>query len=223
MSSSLNKVVSPILGAASDFGKQLTSMQDTSAYENLINYYNNLDTSLEDDSMKNLGNAALNLSGNLTDYISSVDGSDAAREEAQNAVWNSYQSLLAPTHETETNDLQTRLLNQGLTVGSEAYERAMGDLQQKQNLALNQAAYQAVSAGNEAFNSSFQQALNNAKLNNQARKDSLDEIYKYTKESMSERDKQEKMFELTNELNKINAQNEAAGIQALLSLMGAVI
>lgn len=223
MSGSIKKITNPIVSAVGNAGQILASRIDTSPYEELISYYQNYDTSLADNTMKNLGTAAQNISGNLTDYITSIDGSDAARNEAQNAVFSSYQSLLEPEHERQTADLNARLLNQGLTVGSEAYQRAMNDLNQKQNLALNQAAYKAVTEGNDAFNQSFSQALQNAQLNNTARKNQLAEAYGYMDKATTGLDIYEKMFAAQNGLSAVNSANEQKDVQALLSLMGMVV
>ena len=223
MSGSIKKIASPVMKVAGDVGSIMAGKQDTSVLENMLNYYQNYDTSLADNTLKNLGETAYDLSQNLTDYISSVNASDEARKEAQNAVWNSYQSLLQPEHETQTADLNTRLLNQGLTVGSEAYQRAMNDLIQKQNLALNQAAYKAVSEGNDVFNQSFGQALENAKLNNSVRKNELDEMYKYIDKSKTEYDIQQEIFKLQQDLAAANTANEQADVQALMGMMGMFI
>ena len=216
MSGSMKKIISPITEA----GGLLATKVDTSPYEDMISYYANYDTSLSDNTLKNLGTTAQDLSANLTDYITSVNGSDVAREEAQNAVFNSYQSLLEPTHQTQMNDLNSKLLNQGLTIGSEAYQRAINDLTQQQNLAMNQAAYKAVTEGNNAFNQTFNQALENAKLNNEARENQLAESYKYIDHAPSSLDIREKMHGHQKAVSEINAMNEQAEIQALLALIG---
>ena len=216
MSGSMKKIISPITEA----GGLLAAKVDTSPYEDMISYYANYDTSLSDNTLKNLGTAAQDLSANLTDYITSVNGSDAAREEAQNAIFNSYQSLLEPTHQTQMNDLNSKLLNQGLTVGSEAYQRAINDLTQQQNLAMNQAAYKAVTEGNNAFNQTFNQALENAKLNNEARENQLTESYKYIDHAPTSLGIREKMYGYQESLSQANAMNEQAEIQALLALIG---
>ena len=219
MSGSMKKIISPITEA----GGLLATKVDTSPYEDMISYYANYDTSLSDNTLKNLGTEAQDLSANLTDYITSVNGSDAAREETQNAIFNSYQSLLEPTHQTKMNDLSSKLLNQGLTIGSEAYQRAINDLTQQQNLAMNQAAYKAVTEGNNAFNQTFNQALENAKLNNAVRNNQLAESYKYVGTAPSSLDIREKMHGHQKAVAEINTMNEQAEVQALLALMGMLV
>ena len=223
MSSSINKIASPILDLSNTIGAGLISQTDTGALKDLINYYNSVDTSTADSILNNLRNESLSLSEGLTDYQSAIDGSDAARQEAQNAVYQSYLSLLEPQYKMQTDDLNTRLLNQGLSIDSQAYQRAMQGLQEKQNLSLNQAAYNAVTAGNNAFNSSFNQALQNANLSNNVRKMELDEIYKLLSNTLSEEEKQNKLYELQTNLNEINQQNEMQQLQTILALAGAFI
>lgn len=95
-------------------------------------------------------------SSNLGSWNWSVDGSDEARQRAEAAAFQSYLDKTTPIYEQQTDDLQTRLINQGLTPGSEAYQRAMTDLQDSQNDATNQAAYNATLAGQKRFHSEFE-------------------------------------------------------------------
>lgn len=219
MSSSLKKISSSLYGSDDSIASSLFPQQGTGAFKNLLSYYNAYDTTNADKTLDNLEAEALGLSGDLTSYIAGVDGSDTARNETQNAVYQSYLDLLTPRHEEEISDLNTRLLNQGLTIGSEAYQRAMNDLVQEQNQALNQAAYQAVSAGNEVFNDSFDNAYQNAQLANQVRAAELSEIYRLLGETMTEEELKEKIFNLESGIDKTNYQNEASNYQGIKNLL----
>ncbi len=219
MSSSLKKISSSLYGSGDSIASSLFPQQGTGAFKNLLSYYNAYDTTNADKTLDNLEAEALGLSGDLTSYIAGVDGSDTARNETQNAVYQSYLDLLTPRHEEEISDLNTRLLNQGLTIGSEAYQRAMNDLVQEQNQALNQAAYQAVSAGNEVFNDSFDNAYQNAQLANQVRAAELSEIYRLLGETMTEEELKEKIFNLESGMDKTNYQNEASNYQGIKNLL----
>ena len=219
MSSSLKKITSSIYGSGNSLAGSIFPQRETGAMDNLLNYYKSLDTSKADETLSNLENEALGLSGNLTDYISSVDGSDTARQQVVDATYQSYLDLLEPQHAQQTDDLSTRLLNQGLTVGSQAWERAMSDLQQEQNQALNQAAYQSVLAGNDAYNASFDNAYKNATLNNQVRSLELDEIYQLLKETMTEQELKEKMYSLASGIEKTNYQNASDNFGNLTSTL----
>ncbi len=221
MSSSLKKVssgISSVIYGDGGIGSALFPQQDTTALDNLLAYYRGVDTSMADDTLKNLEQEAFDLSGNLEDYVSSVDGSDQARAQAQNAVWQSYVSSLMPSYEQQRDDLNTRLLNQGLTVGSEAYQRAMNDLTQAQNSALNQAAYQSVTAGNEIFNDTFSNAYKNAELNNDVRTAKLDEIYELLANTLTKEELMNKIYEIQLGIDKTNYQNERSIFDGMNSI-----
>lgn len=144
-----------------------------------LNYLNKIDTSTADNTNKEMANAGYSLAQSLMsrpDYTYTVDGSDAARQRAETATYNSYVEKLAPQFSQQTEDLETRLQNQGLSVGSEAYQRAMSDLQNTQNAALNQAAYSSVLNGQQAFSNSLQDSINSASFSNNARVLPISEI-----------------------------------------------
>lgn len=96
---------------------------------------------------------------NKNDWTFNVDASDEARRQAQDATYNAYMDRLNPQFERQTSDLESSLINKGLAVGSDAYQRAMSDLQDRQNAATNQAAYQSVLAGQNAYSQDLQNQI----------------------------------------------------------------
>lgn len=96
---------------------------------------------------------------NKNDWTFNVDASDEARRQAQEATYSAYMDRLNPQFERQTSDLESSLINKGLSVGSEAYQRAMNDLQDRQNEATNQAAYQSVLAGQNAYAQDLQNQI----------------------------------------------------------------
>jgi hypothetical protein len=144
--------------------KSKAAQQDTTAYTNYMNYLKGYDTSNVDTTLGNLTNWAANSSANnlnnMGDYTFSVDGSDDARQRAENALYNSVVEKLTPQFERQQSNLATMLQNQGIPVGSEAYARAMGDLEEKQNDTLSQAAYQSVLGGQDAYSQSLSDEIN---------------------------------------------------------------
>jgi hypothetical protein len=82
-----------------------------------------------------------------------------ATQQAQNAVYNQATSRLDPQWENAQNDLNSRLANQGVTQGSEAYQRAQDEFARNKNDAYNQANYSAVGAGNALEGQLYGQAL----------------------------------------------------------------
>lgn len=156
-----------------------------------INYLNGVDTSDFDAVNSNFQDIAKALSenNNLGNWNWSVDGSDEARQRAESAAFQSYLDKTAPIYERQTDDLQTRLINQGLTPGSEAYQRAMTDLQNNQNDATNQAAYNATLAGQNAFSQSLNDQINAGSFGNQAISGATDQVWNLLSNSMSSYDK----------------------------------
>ena len=177
-----------------------TSSTGTYGYENnYMNYLNNYNTSNYDNTLNNMTAAALNMSQNLNAmpaYQFSVDGSDAARQQAENATFQSYVDRLTPQYQQQTNDLQTRLINQGVPVGSEAYQRAMNDLQSAQNAALNQAAYQSVLNGQNAYSQSLSDSINAAQFGNTAQQNYIQQIQSLLDGSVSGYDNMANLYNI---------------------------
>ena len=166
------------------FGKTVDSIggkvsYDNSAYNQLNQFLNNYDTSATDATISALQNYAKSASqnlNNLPNYNFSVDASDQARQRAEDATYKSYMNRLNPQFERQTSDLATALANKGLAVGSEAYERAMSDLQQQQNDAASQAAYQATLAGQDAYSKSLADQISAGTFGNQAQQSYIAQI-----------------------------------------------
>lgn len=153
---------------------------DTTPTKNLVNFLDSYDTGNYDVATGNLStyasNASKNLGDILGDYQFNINASDEARNQAQNATYNQYLNYLQPQFEQQTSDLATALQNKGLAVGSEAYERAMNDLQDNQNQALNQAGYQAVLAGQNAYNQDLQNQIAVGQFGNQAQQSYINQL-----------------------------------------------
>ena len=156
--------------------------------KNYINYLNNYDTQNYDNTLNNLTSEALRMSNNLSllpDYQFSAQGDDEARKRMEEAMYQSYTDKLNPQFERQTENLETRLINKGLPVGSEAYQRAMNDLQDSQNEALSQAVYQSVASGQDAYSKSLQDNMYTAKFNNEARQSYIDQVLSMLADSVS--------------------------------------
>mgnify|MGYP004631010019 CR=1 FL=1 len=153
---------------------------DSAPTTNLVKYLDSYNSKPTDNTLSNLASWASDASTNLGDtmggYNFNVDASDAAREAAQNATYNAYIDRLNPQFDRQTSDLQSRLANQGISVGSEAYQRAMGDLQDSQNDALNQAGYQSVLAGQQAYSQDLANQINAGNFGNQAQQSYINQL-----------------------------------------------
>lgn len=181
---------------------------NTRADQNYVDYLKGLDTSYADTANQLLAQEGLSMAQNLNNlpsYQFSLNVSDEAAKRAEDAVYQSYTDKLDPLHRRQTQDLETKLANQGLSVGSEAYRRAMSDLQASQNDALNQAAYKSVAAGQDAYHQSFKEALDSGNFTNGARRNYVNDIYMLMQNSPSEYERQ---------MNIYAAQNAMAARQA---------
>ncbi len=91
--------------------------------------------------------------------LGNLFGGTNADKQAADSVYGAFSDRYEPIFERQTNNLQDRLANQGIPVGSEAYSRAMSDMSQTQNDARQQAMYQAQQAGQQARNNEIQNNL----------------------------------------------------------------
>ncbi len=207
----MSKSIGKLLGA----GSASTSMYGSE--QNIMNYLNNYNTSNYDNTLNNLTNYAAKASNqlnNMGNYNFSVNASDAARQRAEQASFQSYNNLMAPQFANQTNDLQTRLLNQGLSVGSSAYQRAMTDLQNSQNNALAQAANQAVLNGQNAYSQSLNDQINAASFSNSAQSNYINQLLAALSKSISGYDNAMNIYSIKSGIDNRITQNKAANAQA---------
>jgi hypothetical protein len=89
---------------------------------------------------QNLATAARNQSGNVVNSMSQPWNPDTAAIERR--IFELGSSTLNPMFERQRGDLETRLANQGIKLGSAAYDRALNEQGNTQNQAYNQLALQ---------------------------------------------------------------------------------
>ncbi len=209
------------------FGSSSTSPY---GYEkNYLNYLGNYNTSNYDNTLNNMTKQALNMSqnlNNLPNYQFSVEGSDEARQRVEDATYQSYVDKLTPQYQQEKTDLETSLANKGLSVGSEAYQRAMNDLQSKQNEALNQAAYQSVLNGQNAYTQSLNNSINSANFNNMAQKNYIEQIKALLDGSVSGYQNQSNLYNLNKDVeNRLQAARQSGwnNLNSTISAVGSLL
>lgn len=187
---------------------------DTSAWTNYLNYLKNYDTSNVDNTLTNLTGWAEEASSDLGDkmgnYTFNVNASDKARQQAQDATYQQYIDRLTPQFERQTSDLATSLQNKGIPVGSEAYSRAMGDLQDNQNEALNQAGYQSVLAGQQAYSQDLQNQIAAGNFGNRAQQAYINQLLSALQGSASGYENQQNIYGVGTSLANVNYQNALA-------------
>lgn len=110
-----------------------------------------------------LGQAASGLAGQAAglakplgwNQFGTVGTGDQARDSAINGAYGQATSRLDPMWDRREEAQRTRLLNQGLEAGSEAYQNSMGDMGMQRNDAYNQAMFSAIGQGTQAGHTAF--------------------------------------------------------------------
>ena len=179
-----------------------------------IKYLNNYDTSNADTAYENLGDWASRASANLSnmgDYNFNVDASQEAQKRVENETFKNYLGKILPSYERQIDDLQTRLLNQGIGVDTAAYRHAMGGLQSAQNSALNDAAYQAIAAGQNAFTNDLNNQIKAGSFANDAQQNYINQLISALVGNLSSYDVANEKYNVGNALseNKAKAQNNS--------------
>lgn len=106
------------------------------------------------------GSAAPGWSNDLTSQVISGDYLPAQRaidDEYTQAAFTNARSLLDPVYADQERALTNRLANQGLPTGGEAYNRAFDTFNRGRSNAYNNAAFQAINAGDQRANTMFNQ------------------------------------------------------------------
>ena len=150
----------------------------------------------------------------MGNYNFNVNASDAARQRAEKVAYQSYLDRLTPQFANQTSDLATSLANKGIAVGSQAYSRAMTDLQNSQNDALNQAAYQSTLAGQTAYSNSLNDQINAANFSNLAQSNYIKQLLQALQNSYSGYDIAMQKYNIQNAANQRIAQNKQANADA---------
>lgn len=207
----MGKTIGKLMGAGGASTKMHGSEND------ILNYLKNYDTSAVDGANRNMagfGNQMSQNLGNMGNYNFSVDGSDDARKRAEQAMYQSYVDKTAPQYGRMRSDLETRLANQGLGVGSEAYQRSINDFDERQMDATNQAAYSSVLNGQNAFSQSMGDQMNAGSFGNNAQQSYINQIASLLQGSMSGYDKNMDIYGIQSGADNRIANNKAANSAA---------
>ena len=211
----MSKAVGSIFGSGST---------GTYGYENnYTNYLKKYNTANFDNTLNNLTQNAYDLSQNLSSmpaYNFSVDGSDAARQRAEEATFESVAGKVVPYYQQQQSDLATDLANQGIPVGSEAYQRAFSSLISSQNNALNDAAYQSILSGQSAYTNSLNDAINAATFGNQAQQSYIAQILSMLDNSVSGYQKNLDLYNIQKGIQARQTNDENSGWKNLGTLTG---
>jgi len=200
---------------------------DKKPYEDYANFLEGQDTGNVDNTLSNLTENAYNQSqnlGNMGDYTFSVNGSDEARQRMEDALYNSAVERLNPQFERQTSNYATMLQNQGIPVGSEAYNRAMGELEEKQNDSLRQAAYESIIKGQDAFSQSLGDEVTAGGFGNYAQQAYINQILSQLQGSPSGYENQQNLFAVKSGKSDLKYQQDKANAKSGLggALTGAI-
>lgn len=210
----MSKAVGKVFGSGST---------GTYGYEtNYTNYLRGYNTADYDQTLKNMVSNAADMSKNLQympEYQFGAQTSDEARRQAQEATYQSYVDMLTPQYQQQMDDMQTRLVNQGIPVGSQAYNRAANNLQSGINDALNQAAYQSVVAGQDAYSQALSDNIKSVQFNNDARQSYINQIKSLLDGSVSGYDNALNLYNLQNGIQSRRNASEQSGWNNMLNLV----
>lgn len=130
--------------------------------QKIFDMQNQLAASLSGLALKNFGNVEaaqaqpFSMAGLGDAPQFSLDGmgampvaDDAARQRVEQAMFDRARAQLDPVYDQRERQLLTRLANQGIPIGSDAYTRATGDFARERDSAYDQALTSAIMGGGQ--------------------------------------------------------------------------
>lgn len=109
-------------------------------------------------TQQNLANVGNEQSSFLSEYLGEPWQADTSAIESH--LFDLGSNTLDPQFERQRDDLETRLSNQGIKLGSDAYDRALSEMSSSQNSAYNNLALQGRSQAFSELQSQRNQPLN---------------------------------------------------------------
>ena len=184
--------------------------------EDYVRFLNGYDTSNVDNTLANLSSWANRASANLQnmgDYTFNVGGDVLEKQRVENETYQNYLSKILPMYESAADDLQTRLINQGIGTDSAAYRNAMSTLLAAQNAALNDAAFNAIEAGENAYTTDLNNQIAAGTFANAAQQSYIDQLLSALTNAHSAYDVATDKYSAQNNLaqNQATAQNQSLG------------
>lgn len=187
------------------------------AENEILNYLNSYDTDVADNTYKNMANLGNQISSRLNNrpgYIYSVSGSQEDAQRAENATYRNAVNKINPQFAAMRRQLETKLQNQGLSVGSEAYQNAMNSLDQQQAGAYEQAAYDSISAGQNTYTNSLNNQIAAGNFQNSAQILPVNEILSLLQNSKSGYDVAMDKYDIASQSDKRISDNRQYNNQA---------
>lgn len=116
----------------------------------------------------NAGDITRSFQNNANQIQTNVQDPNLLAQDTTNALYKANTQFLDPQFEQSQSNLENRLANQGITQGSEAYNRAMQQFGNQKQQAYESARNQAISGGINAAQGLFGMNLQGGQFANQA-------------------------------------------------------
>jgi hypothetical protein len=143
-----------------------------------------------------------------------VSDSQEDAQRAENATYRNAVNKINPQFAAMRRQLETKLQNQGLSVGSEAYQNAMNSLDQQQAGAYEQAAYDSISAGQNTYTNSLNNQIAAGNFQNSAQILPVNEILSLLQNSKSGYDVAMDKYDIASQSDKRISDNRQYNNQA---------
>ena len=112
--------------------------------------------------------ASGDIANNANQLVRNIQDPNLLLQDTTNALYKANTQFLDPQFQRGQADLENKLANQGITPGSEAYNRAMQDFSNQKQQAYESARNQAIAGGMNAAQGMFGMNLQGGQFTNQA-------------------------------------------------------
>ena len=161
-------------GVPSTSGEMTTGVNEPNLQTSFENTANKIGTNFKDyvsDVQRQSGaneRANADIYQNLNQIQTRVQDPQLLAQDTTNALYKANTQYLDPQFQQAQSDLENRLANQGITQGSEAYNRAMQNFGNQKQQAYESARNQAIGGGINAAQGMFGMNLQGGQFANQA-------------------------------------------------------
>ncbi len=186
-----------------------------------IKYLNNYNTENADTVYRNLADWAARASQNLEkmgNYTFRVDDPLNSLEDTKQATFENTLAQILPYYEAQKNTLHTKLLNQGLGVDTQAYQKAMANLESAQDNAINQAAFDSLEKGQNAYTTDLNNKITAAQFSNAAQQDYINQLISALEGNLSGYNVANEKYTVGNNLSNALADAQNQSIQNKLKI-----
>lgn len=150
-------------GVPSTSGEMTTGVNEPNLQKSINSYVNDVQRQSGANERANA-----DIYQNLNQIQTRVQDPQLLAQDTTNALYKANTQYLDPQFQQAQSDLENRLANQGITQGSEAYNRAMQNFGNQKQQAYESARNQAISGGIQAAQGMFGMNLQGGQFANQA-------------------------------------------------------